>query len=434
MILQSASKATFLGAFIFFWVLVTSLLVPYVADDWCLIQPSWPAIFSHLHEIYVHWTGRLPAHFMAMGFLHSDKWFFDFANALCFAFTVSLVGRVAVGCWWRADINLAAFALLLFGLPAFGEAVFWVTGSANYLWTTAGVLLFLMPFVDLSLGRPLQGYKPLLQSLWPLLGIFSGWTNENTAPAALVIAALCLAISYRRRREVPLWLLVSGLCMAVGFVALVLAPGNFERLHAGLFADFLKKSFGERLVHFAEASPKHFLSRFWPIWLFVIAALGTLYMHNKPRKEELGAVCVFLVGFVLAVGALVLSPYVEKRALTGAAVFLTVAGLIAADLRLTRLRAWGITLLFLGALSVLCCAWVVAQYYSASKVQAEQRQQVAACKAEGTACAISNYPGKANRFFILPAFGNLSADLSDWINLCRAKQEKVFSIRAFEKN
>lgn len=131
------------------------------------------------------------------------------------------------------------FLLVWFFQPNLGQTTLWITGSVNYLWGTTIVFLFLYPyyafFTDNYYKRETISFSK--DSVWRSLvflfaGIIAGWTNETTAVSMVVILALFLFIQkYRLRRPIPKWSIWGGIGAFIGTVLMLLAPGNFRRLH-----------------------------------------------------------------------------------------------------------------------------------------------------------------------------------------------------------
>jgi hypothetical protein len=155
------------------------------------------------------WGGRSVVHFIAQVLLMLPKYIADLLNTLVYLSYISLIYLHIKG---SAKNSILLFLMVNLGVwflqPVLGDTVFWLTGSANYLWGTWLILLFLLPF-RLYRGRI---STPILQILYSIcifiLGILAGWTNENTAAAMLVII-IGFFIYYRSHKwSIPFGLLL----------------------------------------------------------------------------------------------------------------------------------------------------------------------------------------------------------------------------------
>jgi hypothetical protein len=418
--------AVALATTVFSWLVFTSSYIPFMAEDWCLKFQNTASILKQAETMYFQWTGRLPAHALAMFFLLGPKLIFDILNALCFIGLIGLINRHVTGLWGPPAYWILAFVLVLLGLPAFGESVFWITGSANYLWTTTLLILFLLPFTDYALNRnTFFTRNKWVKLIWPFLSVLAGWTNENSAPAALIMGSLIIGLHWYQTKKIPpLWLILSLAGMVLGIAAMLWAPGNYARLHSGAFSDYVIKSSHERIYEFARRVHKHFLFRAWSVVLmFILAWLYVQKNKNTNTKTIVHFAYVWAFGYILAVGALIFSPYVEPRALTGAIIFLVIATLLLVRVGIAEFKSHFLTLnMIAGGVGVCIMVWVGWQYISSYKVTQKQAQEFNTCRTQNLEqCLITPYAYPATRYFILPRFAQPNPAMNHWANVCRIK-------------
>lgn len=225
--------------YLFLWFIFIALccyLTPYFANDYryLLISgthdkvSSIADIFISQYDHYFDWGGRTVAHVIAQYLLYIGKEAQALVSAFTYCLTVYLIcyiGRNSKKLTLKY-VFIATF-LLWACLRYFGEVVFNVVSSSNYLFTSCLVLIYLIPYVK---GFSNRDSKSLLFSfLFFLLGIIAGWCNENTGFAlGLVIGLVCLTrLAHRNLRFYEAAGLVG---LAIGYLLLVLAPGNFSRL------------------------------------------------------------------------------------------------------------------------------------------------------------------------------------------------------------
>ncbi|XOQ26199.1 MAG: hypothetical protein ACFWTM_07695 [Mitsuokella multacida] len=123
-------------------------------------------------------------------------------------------------------------ALWVFNFSFFNTSV-WLDGSANYLWPMFFQLFFILMYVDSIRNHTwkfLQGEGIGAKLPAFILGLLAGNTNENSA-LAIAIAA---AILYWKKRSS--WMKYGLLGIVIGYAVLIFAPGNYVRYQTVLTA------------------------------------------------------------------------------------------------------------------------------------------------------------------------------------------------------
>ncbi len=217
-------------------------MIPYFSNDYryMLIQGSDVPV-SSLSDIavsqwehYFYWGGRAVAHTIAQLLLFFGKNVSAIATAVCYLSIVILCislgsGRTPLECIKRLTLVpcvIVTMALWLC-LRIYGEVVFMLVSSCNYLYTTCIVLLFLVPFRIAITDDRRHGV--VFGLLMPLLGIIAGWTNENTGLAACV-AVFAADIWCLRQKRLRSWMITASAGLVIGYLLLMLSPGNSARL------------------------------------------------------------------------------------------------------------------------------------------------------------------------------------------------------------
>lgn len=199
----------------------------FVSDEVDVTRPVgsfWDVLVSQYTHYYCV-NGRSVVHVLAQ--LFTGVWgksVFNFCNAIVFATFIYALTRLAARV---SALNLLCVGIVAFMLlPAFGTMDLWMTGSINYLWTSAAVCLFLLLFNSLK-NEPLQ----IKHCLLGLLCIFIGWMHEGyVVPlgASLGIYALIHWRTIYRRAIFPL---IIG--FAFGAALCMFAPGTLHRASTG---------------------------------------------------------------------------------------------------------------------------------------------------------------------------------------------------------
>lgn len=191
---------------------------------------------------YFTWGGRIVAHSIAQFFLWKGKELFNVFNALIFLLIILEILWISN----KGEINfkfLFEDVLWVFGTfwvfsVFLSDCFTWLTISCNYLWTTAILLLFVLIYVrtyfhpkeNLALADRLS-YNFLLF----LFGMIAGCTNENTSCFVIIILSYFVFNERSKRNQSDshnkiLRLMICGLVgLIVGYLLLMLAPGNYNR-------------------------------------------------------------------------------------------------------------------------------------------------------------------------------------------------------------
>jgi hypothetical protein len=140
-------------------------------------------------NMYKTWHGRIPADFFGFLFMFfKDKTIFNICNTVVYALCAFLMCFHVTGSIKkiRPLLFLCVTILLWLFLPQWGQNLLWLTGSFNYLWTTAVILAFLIPFRKHA-DNPAYTPHPALSMLWLIMGLLSGVSMENSASGLFVL-------------------------------------------------------------------------------------------------------------------------------------------------------------------------------------------------------------------------------------------------------
>lgn len=315
----------FVLLFVFCSIFLLNILTPLIADDY-----AYQLIFGtkdYVHNIrdivtsqinhYDAWGGRSIVHFIAQTLLLLPPLVADFLNTTVFILFTFLVYLHIKG---RGNNSLSLFVLInlavWFFVPMFGDTVLWMTGSANYLWGTSIVLLFLLPY-RLYEGHKMNNEKTLLISpLFLLAGIVTGWTNENTV-AGLIVMILLFFLYYRSQKwiiSVPH--LIGLIGVLIGYALMIMAPGNFKR--GGDVLEVGVVTIISRLFSYTQTL---FLDYGYLILIFVILVI----LVNKEQRKNVYLSFIYLIGGFAAIYAMIFSPQFPPRAWFGIVTFMIIA-------------------------------------------------------------------------------------------------------------
>lgn len=219
-----------------------NVLYPIFGDDWAYsfiweqgvethtAISSFGDIVTSQYNHYMLWGGRTIVHTIDQLLLWMGDTAHNILNALIYVVYLFVIYRMAnKGNSTNVLVFLVAALVLWYVHPVFAQTVLWITGSANYLWGTTIVLLFMYPFYAYYKGEEIADTLPKI-ILFFLVGVIAGWTIENMGIAAIVFIGFILILLRIERRVVPKWAILGFLGIILGYLFLILAPGNYIRL------------------------------------------------------------------------------------------------------------------------------------------------------------------------------------------------------------
>lgn len=330
----------------YLWLLLWGLfigscayLIPYFSNDYryLMIQGTDDVVESFSDIVvsqwrhYFEWGGRTVAHLIAQFLLFMGKAFAACASALCYVTLVLFIYYHGLGI--KPTLHKLKFLPLLFitmslwlFVRIYGEVVFMLVSSCNYMFTTTIVAIFLLPY-RLSISAD-KAQSSILRALAMfILGVLSGWCNENTGfTVCLVIGILGLYLLIKKR--LVLWQITGGIGAGIGFLLLVLSPGNEARLQ------FMEDEGFNFWGHLPAA-----LSIYgYTLLEHLPLLLALIYLSYKAFKAQLnrtyawyGAWWLFLMAFS-ALSIMIFSPNFPARSAAPFTIFLIPAILAFANL------------------------------------------------------------------------------------------------------
>lgn len=295
----------------FVTVFMSSFSQEYVSDD-LIYMNRWgvDTPLSNLSDIiyfqikhYMTWGGRTVAHSVLQLLFLLGKPFSSVLNSLIFVLCSYLI--VIYACK-KFNVYIFSFVAgsLYFLNPNYSETVRWLTGSANYLWTTTIVLISMLPFVYYYKDKELSLHLKLLIAPFSFL---AGWCNENISTSLIIIMTIIILDKYKRTKKIDKYLMLLTLFSIIGCCALILAPGNFIRT----------STFQTGIM--AIAYRIHGQINAWFNWLFpsIIILIVTYYYLHKNNKKQEKLSSIFCLWGVLSILIMIASPTYPSRAAFG---------------------------------------------------------------------------------------------------------------------
>lgn len=265
-------------------------------------------VFVSQHWHFLNWGGRIITHGLLQLTLMMGELFCDFLNLFM---TILLV---QIMCIISGRKNLFSFFTgftLVIALNAnIKMSMFWQSGAANYLYSTVWILLFLWVYL-----RHIQSTEktslPLIHLWIPLLGLITGWSNENMGPASFVLSVIVIGyIHIAQKRKIPIWMITGSLFCLLGSALVILAPGNFVRVSC-LPKESLIQSLYNRLLSMLCAGTEYLFGSV--LFLVLIILWYTIFLKEKLQPFH----WMLIIHALLSYGAMCLSPHYPDRATFG---------------------------------------------------------------------------------------------------------------------
>ncbi len=425
------------------FIAACAYMIPYFSNDYryMLIQGS-DAMVTSLSDIvtsqwqhYFYWGGRAVAHTIAQLLLFWGKNVSAITTALCYLAVILLCislgsGKTPIACLKSLKLVpcvIVTMALWLC-LRIYGEVVFMLVSSCNYLYTTCLVLLFLVPFRIAITEDKEHGL--VFAFLMFLLGMIAGWTNENTGLAACA-AVFFVDLWCFKKKRLRSWMVCASLGLVIGYLLLMLSPGNSARLDS-------MESGGFTFLGHLPAAIKIYFSTLLTQLPLLIAIAYLCYRIIKSgaiKQHKLGFYAVlwlFLTGFI-SLSVMLGSPNFPNRSTAPFTIFSAacLVGLYfyAKEHELEILPKKGVV-----ALSLLCVLYTIPTaintlqgYYQAMLDGRARDFEIASQIADGKKdLVVKPFHVKTSKYLFI---GDVRAQKTYFANLIVQKFYKVHSIR-----
>ena len=328
-ILKEKNQKLFFLFAIFTSMLILNFLTPLIADDYSYSLTVNRERALNLLEIlifqkkyYLTWGGRQVAHTIAQVFLMGPKWIFNFANSFIYTLIVYYVYKFsqAFSKKEKPYLILLIHFILYFVPPVFGQNTLWLVGSCNYIWTVA----IMLTMIDQYLFHQDAKDSILRLILIFLFGILSGWTNENTAFGFITILLGIIVMEKLQKKVIQKWQISGLMGTIMGFIIMIVAPGNYARSSQFVDNDFIIIKWIKRFLNCTSGLLNYCL----PL-IIALIILTTIYIYNHKKINEW--VYIFLVGTIFSIYPMILSPEFPERSWFGIIVHFTIAVMILAS-------------------------------------------------------------------------------------------------------
>ena len=289
--------------FIFCFMYILNSMTPLLADDYfaSFIWPEGVRINGLLPEnakrieslagiietcvnYFLAWGGRIPGIVFRSLFLWQGKSLFNFVNAFMMValateiYWISHEGKITF------NFNPSYLIWIFFSLWTFNvrfvDTCLWIAGACDYLWMLVLILIFLIPYVCNYFDPVIFNQSEKSFNLWMFfLGLLAGCSHETTNCWIILVLTYWL-YENKKDRNLQFWKISGYVGFCLGYVLLILAPGNFSRLQLQQHSSHVVMTgalLESKLAELAIILFFHFI-----LWYFIIS----FYIKFKRHKDR----------------------------------------------------------------------------------------------------------------------------------------------------
>lgn len=310
---------------IYVMIVIVALKTPMHSDDFSYsflgLSPA-----DHVRH-YMSWSGRLVADYISTIILSlKNHYLIASINSLGSLLLIYNIAKLPdVTGIKKSKLKTSCIALFVFflywcGNPNLGQVMFWVVGSANYVWTTLIVIFFLRKTIEFRESNiPPSRY---LCFGVVILGFIAGCSNENTG-VTLIIFLSILALYYRLTRGSVGNIIFAGFFGAlIGGATLILAPGNYVRANLPLLEDWRSASIATKSLKFLFKTIPDVMAHDWLAMLSIIIISVGIFISGSVSKKTIALILGVLICFLLSNAVMIASPWYPPRAMNTQFIFL----------------------------------------------------------------------------------------------------------------
>lgn len=308
-------KIIIILSLIFFIILILNCLTPIISDDFGYSFNLDKERLSSIKDIinfqivhYKMWGGRSVAHTLVQLFLMLPKTIFNICNSIVFTILIYLTYYLSKNKDKPIEL-LLIFLLIYFITPVLGQDILWLTGSCNYLFTTTIILFFLSCYKK----NDIKDNKISILFIF-IIGIISGWTNENTSFGLITILTLFLINKRIEKQTISKWQISGLIGNIIGFLILILSPGNYIRKDTYNEEIALLNKLLNNFITCTKGLYNNYL-----IILIIFIILISIYIY-KNKKINIDSI-IYMIGSIISIYSMILSPAFPERSWFGIIVF-----------------------------------------------------------------------------------------------------------------
>lgn len=438
------------------YIILTSILLflgiyalnhyfPITLDDWTYSMTEgrrvgFADILPYQYVHYFNWGGRSVVHSIAQFMLASGVFWGDVINSIGYVILVITIYYIAnKGNKSNLSLFIGINLLIWFLTPALIENIFWITGSANYMWGTLLILLFISFYCSAYLTGKSRDSWGKGTGLF-LFGVIAGWTNENMAVAMIFFIVCLILLMKKEKLVIPRWMIFGLVGALVGCAFMLLAPGNYVR------------NTGELNTLSSDAEPLYmfYFYRFtsilkmssWYVLIPTIIYVAFLLFYLKFKREGnskriLLLSLLFAITAGVATLAMVAAPIFPDRVWFAILIFLFIAtGLLYAnlDFSISYIGKPLIAIIGVATLVFIYSYWLsLSDFIRIRDIWAGRDSIVLAEKQRGVKdVIIYGRFNASDSWFVRPKTGDIPLDTIEWMQNAYGRYMGVNTVKIFD--
>ncbi|ACN16072.1 hypothetical protein HRM2_29890 [Desulforapulum autotrophicum HRM2] len=202
-------------------------------------------ILTYLKWHYFGWGGRVISYFFLISFLKFDLIFFKITQSIIVFSVLIMLARINKKEKEPFDVKILIISSSMYGLISLEimrESVFWPSASVGYLWTSV-LAIFLIHFW--LKDEPVTVIK---KAIFIILFFIGGCSQEQVGLAIVSFMLMSTIVQLFIKKKIRLENIFYVLSSIIGFVILIISPGNKLRISHSSSGDFFKTPFVERTI------------------------------------------------------------------------------------------------------------------------------------------------------------------------------------------
>ncbi|WP_286876677.1 MULTISPECIES: DUF6056 family protein [Pantoea] len=308
-------------------IVYIAIYTPMHSDDfpYSVIGTGVKRHFEH----YMSWSGRIVADYVSAFILslhsHYASALINSLGSVLLIYNIAALPEAISKNYKHKQIALTSIVIFLLywvGNPNLGQVMFWIVGSANYMWTTLIIIFSIRTAIKIKEEKyDTAGNRVYLFALF----VLAGCSNENTSVTTCAMVAALLLWYRVHDGKIHKGLASAFAGVVTGTSILILAPGNYARA-GGASLDAWRESslFSKAYVLIFETLPT-VMSLNWYVFLSIIIAAMFAIAFPKRSHKTLWLTFGFFLCFLCSNMVMVAAPGYPPRTMNGQFIFLLCA-------------------------------------------------------------------------------------------------------------
>ena len=410
-----------------------NMRTPLLADDYnyAFIQGGEARVSSisdivlSMQNHYQDWGGRVLTHSIVQFFLMGDKLWFNIANALVFTILGLSLYFGALGRKIKPLCLFLTFFGLWFLTPYFGQICLWLSGSANYLWSSTLVVLALLPFRFYMENQAGFLASKIFSVLFLAPAVLAGMAHENVSGAMLFAFVLYFVLYRRNKLKIPAFFYTGMFAALSGYMFLMIAPGNFRRGATGFNEEVTALVGDHPLMVRLSMGAFNFMNILPVLLVFIVLFILLL---NKNKKDFEIPLLLFLSA-AASFAVMLLPSHFPPRALAITA-FLLISASIYCLHKIEWPKGFSIAVIAASLYLVLSFSFAAIDSNEVFRQYTQREVEIMESIAEGRDVVYLERIDLMSRHNAMYGLKDISRDSKFWVNVAIAQYYEINEVRA----